>query len=139
MELNIVEKVIALEAVDLFAGLSPDQLSRIASIAKQGAFPPGGVISEASSVPESLHVILDGQAELLKKNERLHVAVRGDVLGAWVLFDREPMEVTARAVDDVTLLSINRDDFYDLLSDNMGITATIFSTLVRRFRKLAGT
>ena len=32
-ELNIVEKVIALEGVDLLKNLSPDQLSRIASIA----------------------------------------------------------------------------------------------------------
>jgi hypothetical protein len=34
-QLNIVEKVIALEAVDLLKNLSPEQLSRIASISKR--------------------------------------------------------------------------------------------------------
>ena len=33
-------------------------------------------------------------------------------------------------------LRIGRDDFYDLLSDNMEITASIFTNLVKRFRKL---
>ncbi len=37
-ELNLVEKVIALEAVELFKTLTPDQLARIASIATEVSF-----------------------------------------------------------------------------------------------------
>ncbi len=48
------------------------------------------------------------------------------------------MPVTAKTVEDTRLLRIVRDDFYDLLSDNVEITAAIFSTLVKRFRKLVG-
>ena len=44
--------------------------------------------------------------------------------------------VSAKTVEDTRLLRIGRDDFYDLLSDNVEITAAIFSTLVKRFRKL---
>jgi CRP-like cAMP-binding protein len=44
--------------------------------------------------------------------------------------------VTAKTVQDTRLLRINRDDFYDLLSDNSEITASIFAQLVRRFRQL---
>ena len=40
-ELNIIEKVIALEAVDLLKNLSAEQLSRIASIAKEVRYGPG--------------------------------------------------------------------------------------------------
>jgi CRP-like cAMP-binding protein len=58
------------------------------------------------------------------------------VLGAWALFDSEPMPMTAKAIDDVRLLRISRDDFFDLLSDNMEITASIFATLVKRFRRI---
>jgi CRP-like cAMP-binding protein len=46
------------------------------------------------------------------------------------------MPVTAKTVEDTKLLRIARDDFYDLLSDNSEITSAMFSTLVRRFRKL---
>jgi CRP-like cAMP-binding protein len=137
-ELNIVEKVIALEAVELLNNLNPDQLARIAAIAGEVKFAPGGVIMEPSKAPEALFVILDGTAEVVTLDGVKTIAQQNDVLGSWALFDPEPPRVTARAVENVTLLRIARDDFYDLLSDNMEITASIFSTLVRRFRQLAG-
>ena len=134
-ELNIVEKVIALEAVDLLSNLSPDQLSRVASIAKESHHRPGALILEPSR-EDALYVILDGEVELARDGQAITSAKQGDVLGAWALFDTEPMKVTAKALNDVKLLKIDRDDFYDLLSDNIEIAAGIFSTLVKRFRKL---
>jgi CRP-like cAMP-binding protein len=58
------------------------------------------------------------------------------VLGAWALFDEEPVPVTATTVERTMLLRISREDFYDLLADNSEITSAIFGTLVKRFRKL---
>lgn len=45
-ELNIVEKAIALEGVDLLSGLTPDQLARIASIASEVRVAPGKVVPD---------------------------------------------------------------------------------------------
>jgi CRP-like cAMP-binding protein len=135
-ELNIIERVIALEAVDLLKNLNPDQLSRIASIAKEVKHAPGRVILEPDKTLDGLYIIVDGSVEIQRGAERLHVARQNEVLGAWALFDTDPMPVTARALDDVRLLRISRDDFFDLLSDNMEITASIFATLVKRFRRL---
>jgi CRP-like cAMP-binding protein len=136
-ELNIVEKVIALEGVDLLGSLTPEQLARIATIAHEVKFPPNRVVLEASKPVDALYVIVDGAVELIRNGEPLTVARRNDVLGAWALFDEsDPMPVTAKTVEDTRLLRISRDDFYDLLSDNSEITSSIFSTLVKRFRKL---
>ena len=85
---------------------------------------------------EALFVILDGSVEISRNGQVLHVAQQHEVLGSWALFDDSPLPVTARTVEDTALLQISRDDFYDLLSDNMELAASIFSTLVRRFRKL---
>jgi CRP-like cAMP-binding protein len=137
-ELNIVEKVIALEAVDLFRNLGAEELSRIAAIARETAVAPGRTIIETRQEIDSLYVILDGAVELLRNGQTFHTAQRGEVLGSWALFDSEPMPVDARALTDVKLLRIGRNDFYDLLGDNMQITQAIFSTLVKRFRQLAG-
>jgi CRP-like cAMP-binding protein len=135
-ELNIVEKVIALEAVDLLRNLKPDQLARIASIAKEETHPPGAVILDAKRTLDSLYVILDGTVDITTEEGVSTRAVQNDVLGAWALFDSEPLRVTARAADNCKLLRISRDDFYELLSDNMEITASIFSMMVKRFRQL---
>jgi len=47
-ELNIVEKVIALEAVELLQKLGPEQLARIGSIAREVKVPPQTVVLEPS-------------------------------------------------------------------------------------------
>jgi cGMP-dependent protein kinase len=135
-ELNIIEKVIALEAVDLLKNLSPEQLSRIATIAQESKAAPGKQILTPDKPLDSLYVILDGAVSISRDGTELHVARQNEVLGAWALFDPEPMRLTATAVEDTRLLRIGRDDFYDLLSDNMEITASIFTMLVKRFRQL---
>jgi CRP-like cAMP-binding protein len=136
-ELNIVEKVIALEGVELLHNLTPDQLARIGSIAQEVKFPPDRIVLEADKPVDALYVIVDGSVELARNGEALTTAKQNDVLGAWALFDEnDPMPVTARTLEDTRLLRIARDDFYDLLADNSEITSAIFSTLVKRFRKL---
>jgi CRP-like cAMP-binding protein len=136
-ELNIVEKVIALEGVELLKNLSPEQLARIGAIAQEQRVSSGRVVLDAAKPADALYVIVDGAVELLRDGEVLHTARQNDVLGAWALFEEDdPMPVTARTVEDTRLLKISRDDFYDLLADNSEITSAMFSTLVRRFRRL---
>jgi CRP-like cAMP-binding protein len=136
-ELNIVEKVISLEGVELFATLTPEQLARIATVAHEVRLPPGKVVLDPGQPATALYVIIDGTVELSRNGDALTTAKPNDVLGAWALFEEnEPMPVAAKTLDDVRLLRISRDDFYDLLADNSEITSAIFSTLVRRFRKL---
>lgn len=135
-ELNIIEKVIALEGVELLKNLTPDQLSRVATIACEVDLPPGHTVLEPGKPLEALFVVLDGAVEIGQNGRPLTVARQNDVLGAWALFDPDPMPVTANTLEATKLLRIGRDDFYDLLSDNMEITASIFSMLVKRFRQL---
>ena len=136
-ELNIVEKVISLEAVELMSSLMPEQLARIASIAQEVRFPPGKTILEAGKPLDALYVIVEGAVELSRGGAPLTTARENEVLGAWALFEEDdPLPVTARTLEDTRLLRIARDDFYDLLADNSEITSAIFSTLVKRFRKL---
>jgi CRP-like cAMP-binding protein len=135
-ELNIVEKVMALEAVELLRNLSPQQLARIASIAREVKYPPDKLIIDPEQPAHALYVIVDGAVEISRKDEILLTAHQNEVLGAWALFDEDLLPVTARTIEDTKLLRIAREDFYDLLSDNAEITAAIFSTLVKRFKKL---
>ncbi len=135
-ELNIVEKVIALEAVELLGGLTPEQLARIASIARESKFAPGRVVFDGSKPLDALYIVIDGAVELSRDGQVLVEAGPNQVLGAWALFDEDPMAVTATSREDTRLMRISRDDFYDLLADNIEIVAALFSTLVKRFRKL---
>jgi len=135
-ELDIVEKVIALQAVELLKNLTPDQYARIASIAKEQRYLPGQAILEPGRPLDSLYVIVEGSVEIKRNGQTLHTAGQYDVLGSWALFDDDPSPVTATTAEDTRVLRISREDFFDLLSDNVEIASSIFSTLVKRFRKL---
>jgi CRP-like cAMP-binding protein len=134
--LNLVERVIALENVELLRGLTPDQLSQIAYIASQIHVAPGKVLLETDKPLHAMYVLLDGSVELSRNGEVLDTARQNDVLGSWALFDDTPPPLTARAAEDTVLLEIRRDDFFDLLADNVEIASTLLSTLVKRFRAL---
>jgi CRP/FNR family cyclic AMP-dependent transcriptional regulator len=136
MELNIVEKVIALEAVDLLQSLKPEQLARVAAIANEVLLGEGKMVLDPSQPGGALMIVIDGSVELSRHGEVLMVARQNDVLGAWALFDDEPLPIEAKTLEETRLLKIPREDFYDLLADNSEITQAIFSTLVKRFRKL---
>lgn len=135
-ELNLVEKVIALEGVELLGNLAPEQLARIAMVASEVRLPAGKVLLEGAR-PDALYVVVDGSVEVSQGGEALDAAGQNAVLGAWALFDEsDTSPLAAKTVEDTRLLRIGRDDFYDLLSDNSEMTSAILSTLVRRFRKL---
>lgn len=134
--LNIVEKVIALEGVELLKNLTPDQLARIASIATVQKLPPDKTLLDPGRALDALYVVLDGSVELSRDGARLHVAEQNEVLGSWALFDEAPLPVVAKTLEDTTMLRIGRDDFHDLLSDNIEIMTSIMAALVRRFRML---
>lgn len=135
-ELNIVEKVLALECVELLRNLKPEQLARIAGVATEMTLGPGKDVYDPARPPAALFVIVEGSVELSRAGEVLTVARQNEVLGAWALFDDEPLAITARTLEDTRLLRISREDFYDVLADNPEITQALFSTLVKRFRRL---
>ena len=132
-KLSIVEKVIAFEGVEIFANLTPDQMARIAVIAREVRFAPGELIVDPSNRIDALYIIMEGAVELRHGDEPLSTVGRGHVLGMWAIFDdMDPMRLTAKATEDTQMLRIDREDFYELLSDHTEITPAIFSTLVRR-------
>jgi CRP-like cAMP-binding protein len=135
-ELNIVEKVIALERVELFKALSPDQLAAIAALATQEHVLPETVLLDPETPLDAMYVVLDGAVELSQNGTRVDVARQNNVLGWWALVDEAPLPVTAKTLEDTVLLRITREDFLELLADNIEIAAAVFSTLVRRFRAL---
>ena len=135
-ELNLVEKVIALEGVELLGNLAPEQLARLAMIATEVKLPPGSLVLDGSR-PDALYIVMEGSVQVTQGGEPLEDAGQNSVLGLWALFDENDFStLAAKTLEDTHLLRISRDDFYDLLADNSEMTSAILSTLVRRFRKL---
>ena len=59
----------------------------------------------------------------------------GDFFGEMALLDNEPRSATAIAVEDSELLSLHRNDFQTVLTDNRSITSALIKILTARLRR----
>jgi CRP-like cAMP-binding protein len=135
-EMTLVEKVLFLQNVELLSALAPDQLGRIALIAREVEAPSGAVLLREGELSDCMYIIVDGKVAVDSGGERLLIAGPKEVIGTWALLDDGPMVVTASAIEPARLIYIERGDFYDLLADHSEITQAMFQVLVGRIRKL---
>ena len=134
--LSIVEKVIFLQNVDVFKEIPTEQLSHLAAIAEDVSYAAGEDVFKFEEPSDALYLVLDGKVRLHRNDQEITVAESNEPFGTWALFDNQPRVATATAVEDTRLLRIDREDFLDLLSDHVQITAGVMKTLVERLRDL---
>ncbi|MCK5329433.1 MAG: cyclic nucleotide-binding domain-containing protein [Candidatus Latescibacteria bacterium] len=133
-----IEKVIMLQEIDVFEQLTTEDLAQLASIAQEVEFPPDCVIYSEGSPPDSMYLVIEGRVLLHQGQKEVLIAGEKDMFGTWALFEDEPRVVTATALEQSRLLRIDKEDFIDLLADNVRITRGILEALVQRMRRLMG-
>jgi CRP-like cAMP-binding protein len=110
----------ALANMNLFRGLVPEALERIAAIASQEAFKTNALIFKEGDVGDKLYLILEGKVRISRQlsgmgEEALAILGVGEAFGEMSLIDDTPRSADARAHEAVKLLVITREAFEDLL------------------------
>lgn len=136
--LTVVEKVILLQEVDIFSEVPTEQLSYLAAIATEEEFEAGAVIYQAQEPAAAMFVVVEGQVRLHRGAMEINVAGQGEAFGSWALFDDEPRVTAATPLVPTQVLRLDKDDFIDLLADNVRITQGVLKALVNRVRGLIG-
>ena len=134
--LTVVEKVIVLQNVNIFAEVPTEQLSLLAVVAEEVSYTSESTVYKENDIADALYLVLEGKVILERNNNEIAVADSGEAFGTWALFDEEPRVVTARVKEDCHLLRIDREDFVDLLADHVQIAQGILKTMVNRLRGL---
>jgi CRP-like cAMP-binding protein len=134
--LSPIDKVLCLQTVDVFKHATTEMLGYLGSIAHEITIPSGHVIFSEDDISDAMYVVVTGRVRLDKAGKEILTVGRGQSFGTWALLDRQPRMLTATAVDDVHLLRIKNDDFYDLLSDHDEITPVIFRAVIERVNRL---
>ena len=133
-----LELVLRLRDNPLFAGLSADEVLPIATITEQKSFPAGEVIFKEGAAGEHLYLISRGRVEVLRDDKHLNELGVGECFGEMALLDSAPRSATVRALDDVSLVTIAREDFMDLLDVYPAIARAIALVLAGRLRNRRG-
>jgi len=136
--LTVVEKVIFLQDVDIFSEVPTEQLAYLAAIAEEETHAKDKVIYQDQEPADGMYLVVEGKVRLHRGVLEIMVAGSGDPFGTWALFDDEPRVGTATPVEETRVLRLNKEDFIDLLADNVGITQGVLKALVKRVRGLIG-
>ncbi len=136
--MTAVERAIALRGVDAFRTIPMDQLAYLAGIVREEVHPAGAVLFREGDPPGGLLVVLDGTVVLKRGDREAGEATAGETLGGWSLFDDHPRRATAVATSDVRALVLDREAFYDVLSDHVELLRSLLRDLARRALEVAG-
>ena len=131
---------IELREVPLFSEMDEQEVAGIRSIMEELKFKPGQVIIREGELGDLFYVITEGHAEVLIRDATgsdviLHEAGPGDFFGELSMLTSEPRSARVRAVDHLTTLALERDEFFEFLRTHTHAAIDVMVELGGRLRE----
>ena len=129
----------SLHNIPLFADLNTDELEQLAVLCRQRTVSKGNVIFYEDDPGTSCYMILAGKVKIVVnaddgREHILGVLQENDFFGEMSLIDGQPRSASAISVEDVTMITIQRDEFLKLLRSNPDISLKLLVALSHRLR-----
>ncbi len=98
----------AIQVADLFRGLNTRQIRTLIDLGDKRAYSKGAVITEAGEHEDALYIVLEGQVEVLQKEEfenpKIVILGTGQGFGEIAVLDAGPRSATVRCIKEGTVL-----------------------------------
>jgi AAA family ATP:ADP antiporter len=131
----LIEKVITLKAVQMFARTPEDVLADVAALAEEVRFQAGEEIFHKGDAGESLYVIVQGEVKVHDGDLDLKRLKDKSVFGELAVLDPEPRSASITAMTDTHLLRLDREAFLELMTGNMEVVRGVLAVLCDRIRE----
>src|SRR3954466_7914013 len=118
-----------LRALPLFASVSVDELFRMASTSRQVRHQPGTILVQEGVVPETIHVLLDGQVTESATTARPGSSDAPASVGFAQALQGIAMRKTVRTATAAVTLALTVEELNTLLADNTDLVRGFFATL----------
>jgi CRP-like cAMP-binding protein len=128
--LTLLEKVSLLQKAPPFQGIRTESLARVAAVAHEANYEPRHTLFRENDNPDTMFVVLEGEISLLQNGQEKKKLKPYEVAGIMSLLASEPCSSSAVASQAVRTLRIDQQDFYDVLSEDFGVTRGILKALV---------
>jgi CRP-like cAMP-binding protein len=130
----------ALLGSPLFAAMQPAELDEILKFASERRVRRGQMIFQRGDNGSSLMAVLRGRVRISSvsgdgKEVTLNVIDPGEIFGEIALLDGEPRSADANAIEDTTLLIVERRHFLPFLRQNEGLFLRLLAVLCSRLRR----
>jgi HEAT repeat protein len=129
-----VEKILFLKSAPVFEHVSGEDLAALARVAELETFAPGEAIFREGELGDALYVVVRGRVRILSGGEPLANLGPGEAIGEMAVLDEVPRTATAIAQEEVEVLRIGSEEFYEILHEQVEIAEGVIRMLARRLR-----
>ncbi len=135
------EKVGLLRELELFAGLSPDDIDAIGHATTMTRCSRGDVILSPDDAPERIHILKKGKVRVYRvtpdgKQLTLDIYDRGTILGDMSLLGQDRIQgAYAETLDEAVICTITPDELRRLIERYPMIGVNVINHLSRRLRE----
>jgi HEAT repeat protein len=134
--ISIIERVLFLRKVALFADLAPSDLERVARLAEERGYADGEVIAAEGELGEDLHIIVDGTIRVIQDREgserELARRTAGDVVGEMSIITQTPRVATLVADGPVRTIRLRHREFESMLRERPTVAMGVMRVLAYR-------
>lgn len=140
---DLLETILFLEKVEMFAHLTVGELQKIAQITETDTYTDEEFLFRQGDPGNYAYIIVSGEVEIFFESERgrfrrLTTLGEGTCFGEMALLDGDPRSAGARTLSDCVLSRISRNDFIRILHQYPAIALGIITQLSLRIRDMNG-
>lgn len=125
----------AVRSLPMFRGLSADDQKRVAALATLKDFQRGDHLWRAGDTADSLTLIVRGRVKIVRHAEAgdiiLEIFGEGEPVGAIAVYNYMPYPASAVCLEPVSLLTLPRRDYFELLDRNPEFARAIIRELTK--------
>jgi len=130
----------ALMASPLFQAMKPGELDEILKLASEKRWPRGATIFQKGDEGSSMMAVLRGRVRVSAvsadgREVTLNVISPGEIFGEIALLDGKPRSADATAIEETTLLILERRQFLPFLRQNDDLYLRLLAVLCDRLRR----
>ena len=128
----LMDRVLFLRKVPLFAELDPADLQQVARIATERAFTDGETIARQGESGDALYVVMSGAARVEQDGRAVAIRGAGEAVGEMSILRAAPRIASLVAAGDTKTLRIARADFESILRDRPETALGVIRVLAER-------
>ena len=124
-----IEKVLILKSVKIFSSVPEAQLVDLATIVESVEYDAGELIVRQGDLGNSMYIVANGKVRVFERDKELGILGSRAVFGELAALDPEPRAASVEAVEDCTLLRLDGESLYELMSGNKEVARGIVHVL----------
>ena len=134
-ELSIIEKVLFLKSIDLFAHAAIEDLGRVAALTANVRFGAGETIFREGELVDAIYFLVMGHVAVERNGKRIREVGQTETFAIVAALDQNPAVHTVTALEPVHALKLNAQDFHDILSVDYELVRAVFRALCDMIRE----